>query len=346
VTRCCAQRERLSLGVAIAACLAIPCGSAMAGMLVYELPIEDGRRLSYEVGVPARHPGLLTVEAEWTGPRVIAFRLEGPGPAAHRSGPSPQRLEVQLDAKAIAAAEPYRLSIRSLPMRGAGTATLRVFVPDPPRTESVPGAATPPHEDSTSPTLRELPEGSPASWHRLTRSTERFRGSIADRSVPDACRWQTAMLAYADGVRERLIDGGPTPSRITRKALRQIAGSIERVEAQRLSDDPLLSDPQEHSEEEIRSWARLRQRQVQTLKEHLDSVRSDLRRGYAPELASEPWPLRLVGCITACERFFDERALRGPERATNVDLARAQWKRMLAAQQLLEALVSLGPPTD
>ena len=346
MTSCCARKEFFWLGVAIALCVAIPCGSATAGMLLYELPIEDGRRLSYEVEIPARHPGLLSIEAEWTGPRVIAFRLEGPGPAARRSGPSPQRLEVQLDRDGIASDKPYRLTIRSLPMRGAGTATLRVFLPDPPLSEPLPGADTLPTEDPAPPAVRELPKGSPASWHRLTRSADRFRGAMADRSVPDACRWQTAMLAYADGVRDRLIDGGPMPTKITRKALREIAGSIERVEAQRLTDAPLLSDPQDHSEEDIRSWARLRQRQIQDLEAHLDGVRADLRRGYAPELASEPWPLRLIGCVTACERYFDERALRGPERATNVDLARAQWDRMLAARQVLEALVSLDPPLD
>jgi hypothetical protein len=49
----------------------------------------------------------------------------------------------------------------------------------------------------------------------------------------------------------------------------------------------------------------------------------------------------LTACLTACERFFDERVrFGGAELAPNQSLAAAQWARILAAQRVLDAFGS------
>ena len=59
---------------------------------------------------------------------------------------------------------------------------------------------------------------------------------------------------------------------------------------------------------------------------------------HAPALAEERWVPRLTACLTACERFFDDRVRLGSEEmAPNRELAEAQWDRVLAAARVLEA---------
>ena len=68
-----------------------------------------------------------------------------------------------------------------------------------------------------------------------------------------------------------------------------------------------------------------------------------LQRGHAPDLDDEEWPLRLVSCLTACERYFEQRARLGEKRAGNRDLALTQWPRVLSAGQAISSLVELTP---
>ena len=43
-----------------------------------------------------------------------------------------------------------------------------------------------------------------------------------------------------------------------------------------------------------------------------------------------------------CQRHFEERVRLGEERATNLDLARSEWDRLLAAAESLAALAELS----
>ena len=56
-------------------------------------------------------------------------------------------------------------------------------------------------------------------------------------------------------------------------------------------------------------------------------------------------PVRLVSCLTACERYFEQRARLGEERAGNGDIALTQWPRVLSAGEAIGSLVELAPST-
>ena len=73
-----------------------------------------------------------------------------------------------------------------------------------------------------------------------------------------------------------------------------------------------------------------------------DDVLGLLRRGHAPELTDEEWPMRLTSCLTACQRHFEQRIRLGEELATNFELTRAQWDRLLAARSALRDLASVS----
>jgi hypothetical protein len=53
--------------------------------------------------------------------------------------------------------------------------------------------------------------------------------------------------------------------------------------------------------------------------------------------------VRLVSCLTACERYFEERIRLGERQATNREIAIAQWERLLAAAEALDDLAKAAP---
>ena len=65
-------------------------------------------------------------------------------------------------------------------------------------------------------------------------------------------------------------------------------------------------------------------------------------RGHAPALSKLGWPQRMMSCVMGCQRHFEERVRLGEERATNLDLARSEWDRLLAAAESLAALAELS----
>ena len=67
-------------------------------------------------------------------------------------------------------------------------------------------------------------------------------------------------------------------------------------------------------------------------------------RFVAGELESESWPTRLVSCLAACERYFEQRVRLGEREAQNAELAQAQWAPLTAAADVLEALAFLPAP--
>jgi hypothetical protein len=162
---------------------------------------------------------------------------------------------------------------------------------------------------------------------------------------PDACRWQDGLLRYLAQRRDLLVDRHDRPSRETRKLLRRLVDAIQRVEAFRTSRDPLVAGPPPEDEALREAWLRLRREKLQALEGELDGLLESIRRGHAPELEPFDWPSRLVTCLVACQRNFEERARLGERRAVNGDLARAQWSALLAAGDALGDLIRLNVQT-
>ena len=85
----------------------------------------------------------------------------------------------------------------------------------------------------------------------------------------------------------------------------------------------------------------LRKRRLEPIEAELDALGTLIRRDHAPALAEEIWPQRLVGCLTACERHFEQRALSVPDTDSDANggsLAGEQWSGILAAAEALQAL--------
>jgi hypothetical protein len=77
------------------------------------------------------------------------------------------------------------------------------------------------------------------------------------------------------------------------------------------------------------------------VEEELGALLHELHRGYAPELEAEPWFSSFLSCLIMCERHFEEEARLGVHRASNGELVRQQWDRVLAAVDALDALIDL-----
>ncbi len=137
--------------------------------------------------------------------------------------------------------------------------------------------------------------------------------------------------------------GCRSPHQTTVWVLKRIVEAIGAVEGLRSSDDPLVNGPAPQDPALRNTWLKLRSTKVRPVETELDLILGLVQRDYSPELAREDWPIRLVSCLTACERYFEQRARLGEERAGNRDLAVAQWSRLLAAGEALEALSRLKP---
>ncbi len=90
------------------------------------------------------------------------------------------------------------------------------------------------------------------------------------------------------------------------------------------------------------AWIRARRERFQSIETRLDDALLLFQRGHAPDLEDQTWPVRLISCVTACERHFEERGRLGEERASHRQLVADQWSRMLEAAELLETLGDLG----
>jgi hypothetical protein len=323
---------------ALAVWTAAAAAPVAATALPYAWDIPDGQRISYSVQIDVEHPGPLSVAAEWDGGRVLAFRIEAPGgrAAVRRSGPSPQRLEVEVDPDGAADPRPWTLRIIGLAANGGGAGRMTIDVPDPP----APARPAPALPEAPAAAQPRMSPDSPAAWLRFERTTERFLGARSEPAAPDACRWQADFAAYLMSRRAELLGSGELPSDKTEQVLRGIVRAIRRVDELRAPDDPALAGPVPREPAALRAWLRERQRRIEALEAELDAVQRELRRQHAPQLSDERWPSRLISCLTACERHFDERVLYGERKATNLELARVQWEPILAAAEALDALVA------
>ena len=335
----------VSLGLGLLA----PSLSAYTRPLAFEIP--DGQEAAYEVPFEVEHPGTLVIDAQWTGSRIISFRVEGPGDPAtrvRRTGPSPQRIEIPISEGLGSMATSWKLLIRALASRGEAKATVRVELPDSPEVMAQKRAAeTPPPPPPPEPepwTLKsEAPAGAVTNLVAFFEAVERYRVGIVRTDGtfnPDPCGWRTDLLRYLANARDQLDIAGSPPSASTLRFLDGLSRAVRHVEELRISKDPLLIGP--IPENSRRVWSMLHKEQIRPLQRELDALTESLRGGTAPDLEKAAWPPRFVACLTACERHFEDRATAGEEAAVNGDLARAQWGSFLAASSALDALARAG----
>jgi hypothetical protein len=330
--------------------LVVACGltSARAAFWDYTISVPDGREATFELPFSVEYAGSVTIEASWTGPRLLFFGVEGPGRVvlARRSGPSPQRLDLTADAASIARGTGLKLTIKALPARGEASGRLRVTAPDPPdvvalrEAELHPPPPPPPPPPAWTLT-RTAPEGAPPEVARVYEAVEAFRAAVlpATDGPADACTWQIEFLKYAVAARDRLGDHGVAPDVPTLRYFARLAEAIRRVDVLRTGTNPAIAGPVPVDRDDRRDWLIARSEIVRPIERSLDELTELLRGGHAPALEDEPWLPRFTACLTACERFYDERVrFGGDENAPNRDLAAAQWNRILAAGHVFEAL--------
>ena len=332
--------------------LAVACGLTciQATSWDYTISVPDGREATFELPFPVEYAGSVTIEASWIGPRLLFFGVERPGRAvvARRSGPSPQRLDLEADATSMAGGTSWKLTIKALPARGEASGRLRVTAPDPPevvaRREAALHPPPPPPPPPPSWTLsKAAPQGASAEVARVYGAVEAFRASVVEAKggPADACTWQIEFLKYAVASRDRLGGHGTIPDVPTLRYFGRLAESIRSVELLRTGTNHAIAGPVPANRDARRDWLIARNEIVRPIERSLDELTELLRGGHAPALEDESWLPRLTACITACERYFDERVrLGGDENAPNRDLAAAQWDRILAAQHVF---ASLGP---
>jgi len=331
-----ARRDGIA-GLVLTVALGASAASAAAETR-YGLELPDGDSASYTLELDLRHPGTLAVRATWDGRRSISLRLTpggDDGASVRRSGSSPLELEAAIPAGALPAR--WTLQVRAIPGRGAARVDLAVRLPAPP---PPPPVAAAPAEPEPPPWLRPLASTGPQSpaWDRFRVASERLRVDVlADPRARDTCRWQEEMLRWLADVWQRRDAGVPDPA--TRDVLADLVAASRAVEGMRGSRDPLLAGPVPDDPRRADVWLQLRSVQVRAIEERLDRALTRVLREHAAALEAWDWPLRFVSCVTACERFFDERVRLGEDRAANRDLAGAQWDRIVLGTAALDALV-------
>ena len=180
---------------------------------------------------------------------------------------------------------------------------------------------------------------------RVVQSTESFRKLLVESNnrSPDTCRWQNELLRWLATQRDHAIDQSAEPDPATGKLITQMVDAIRTVDEIRKSHDPVLVGPAPTEIHKRASWERMRTDLLRPVERGLDELMTAVQRNHAPELQGEQWPLRLVSCLTATERYFDQRWIAGEDRAPNRDLAEAQWRPFNRAATALAALAGLAP---
>ena len=344
------RRPILGLALAALAVASSPRGP-LAATTRYQIDVPDGAVTAFEIPVLVERPGPLVVIAEWAGPRILSFRLEGPGAEAareRRSGPSPQRMELAVTDLALAAGGEYRLAIRALAGKGPAWGTLTVETPEAAevvaekkKAEEPPPPAPPVPDPWTLPAR--APAGASPQVGRVFDAVERFRGLVVEsdgRLGFDACSYRADLLEHLAAWRNASAAGGATLSESSIRYLERLDAALREVDALRTTSDPLLAGPPPSDSLRRKAWLQLRLERIRPLERELDTLAEALRGGYAPDLAIETWPMRLLACATACERHFEAKGRGEGDGATNAELAGAQWETILAALDALDAIAA------
>lgn len=328
----------------LAVCTLTP---ARAAFWDYTISVPDGREATFTLPFPVEHAGPVTIEASWNGPRLLFFGVEGPGQVslARRSGPSPQRLDLVADAAAIARGTSWKLTIKALPARGEASGKLRVTAPDAPAVVAAREAVLhPPPPPPPPPPAWRMPRAAPLGAEpgvvRVVLAVEAFRASVLPSvdAAGDACSWQLDFLQYAVSARDALADRRVPPDVPTLRYYARLAAAIRDVEMLRTSRDPVIAGPVPAGRNDRHDWLLSRNEIVRPIERSLDTLTELLRGGHAPALEDELWLPRFTACLTACERFFDERVrLGGDDIAPNRELAGAQWTSIKLAGGVFDA---------
>jgi hypothetical protein len=309
----------------------------------YELELPAEQRVSYRLEFLVEHPGPVAIEASWTdAARVLSFGLERPGATSlRRSGPTPQRIDLEApEAAAIAEGQTWVLTISGLPARRASRGSLRITVPDgvvanqpAERSPQAPVAEPEPWARR-----RSAPPGAPPGHLALYDATERFRAMVVeDGRVVDSCDWQESLLRALGEQLDRLEAAPPAFDPVTVDVLDRMVATVDEIRELAESSDPLFTTPAPRDDARRRAWTLMRRERLSPLRARLDELFNDVRRGYAPELEGAEWPARFLGCLTACERHFEERALVDGAGSGICD----QWDRILVASAAVGSLADL-----
>jgi hypothetical protein len=337
----------------VLACLVLVTGSVRAEQRLYSLEIPDAQATTFEVPFEVEHAGEVSIRADWSGNRPLAFRIDPPGgkgTTVRRSGTSPIHLELDVDSNQLGQG-PWTLIIHALPLSGAGQGRLTIDLPEQ---RSAQPKDLPPAGLFPAKPKRPIEEWQkPQTFHgelsreqrRVVQSTESFRKLLVDskKRAPDTCRWQDDLLQWLATQRDHAINQSVEADPATGKLMTQMVAAIRSVDEIRRSRDPLLVGPAPAERHKRVSWERLRTEQLRPVERGLDELMTAVQRDHAPELHGEQWPLRLVSCLTATERYFDQRWLAGADNAPNRDLAEAQWSPLNRAATALAALADLAP---
>ena len=331
--------------ILLAGCLVLACLPAHAEQLLYSIDVPDAQVATYRVPIEITHPGEVLVEATWTGNRPLAFRVEPPagiGKTIRKSSPSPMRMKVVVTEEQLGKGH-WMLVIHANPLSGESEGRVAISLPEPAPLEPVrvaydgaPSRLLEPWEEP-----RPLVDGITRDQRALLKSTESFRSMLVegDGRAPDTCRWQDPLMEWLAEQRDLVLDEGAEPDPSTGKLMEQMARAIRSVEEVRNTRDPDVIGPPTG---DIRTWQRRRNDKLAKVEDQLDEVLNAVARNHAPELEGRQWPVRLVSCLTAAERFFDQRWVLGEDRAPNRELAENQWEAMNRAAAALDALSALA----
>jgi hypothetical protein len=331
-------------------CLLILSTTISAETKLYSLQIPKNRPANFRLELPVENAGRLTIRAEWSIDRRLALRITPPSMmlgAQKRTGSSPLSMEIEIEPYQLDAG-PWTLMIHADTAREGGEALLTVEFPEARAAEDPqqPSEQSPPPAPDPWMVPRNAPADIPTAWRRFFESTERFRALLnaADEKSPvDSCRWQDDFMRYLADRRDRLVDNRTYPAESTRTLLLDIADAVGSVEEIRTSREAIVAGPPPDDPLLRLNWLAFRKERFQLLEQQLDEVLQSLRRERAPALVEESWPVRLVSCLTACERYFEERIRLGEKRATSKEIAAAQWERLLAAADALRHLATVAP---
>jgi hypothetical protein len=170
-----------------------------------------------------------------------------------------------------------------------------------------------------------------------------------DPSGPrDACGWQQPLVEYLRLADERLSQTARVPPIVAFESARwfmRLERLVVSIAEWRASKDPIVAGPPPDDPYRRRAWDHLRRERLAPIERELDSMAESLRAGYAPELSHAVWPQRLLSCLTACQRHFEELGRIGSEEASHRELAEAQWQRLQLAAAALTSLVQVDSPS-
>jgi hypothetical protein len=337
---------RRSTMALLAACLTGAAPFAEARTVEYALDLPAEQMLSYRLEFEVAHPGSVTFDADWSPHRVLVFRVERPGETPfRRSGPPPQRFDLEVDPEDLDPEGPWTLVVSGLPSRQAAEGRLVIELPDSTRSPNreEPRATPEPAVREAGPWTQRVatPGGLTHAHRRLYRATERFREIVVDATDPDDYRWQDGMLRFLADRRDRPAAQTPLVERPTQLMLERIIEAVGQLDQLRLSKSEPLVGPAPTDPLARRAWLAVRDPRFEPVEEELGALLHELHRGHAPELENELWFSSFLSCLIVCERHFEESARLGGERATNRELVQRQWDRVLAAVDALDALTDI-----